>query len=208
MRAASETPMATARFTLDGLARSAVRHDAVIALVYCAIALTLIEYLFIPRRASAWMGNGAVVGWLTPSMAAGLIWVLACLGFFFLLPYGFLRLIRADRPDDPDHPGHTGHRPGRAPIRSARDALADLFAALPDDVAGDLRGLASSRVHPRLPVRRHCTQLPGVLRPVGGRLPVPVLRTRVLLPGIPPCSRWHATCRKRWPSRRWSSPIP
>jgi len=108
--------MATARFTLDGLARSAVRHDAVIALVYCAIALTLIEYLFIPRRASAWMGNGAVVGWLTPSMAAGLIWVLACLGFFFLLPYGFLRLIRADRPDDPDHPGHTGHT-GQAALR-------------------------------------------------------------------------------------------
>ena len=62
------------------------------------------------------MGNGAVVGWLTPSMAAGLIWVLACLGFFFLLPYGFLRLIRADRPDDPDHPGQTGQT-GQAALR-------------------------------------------------------------------------------------------
>jgi len=96
--------MSTARSAFDGVARTAARHDAAFALVYCAVALTLIEYLFIPRRASTWMGSGTVVDWLTPSFAAGLIWVASCLVFFFLLPYGFLRLIRADQPDHAINP--------------------------------------------------------------------------------------------------------
>ncbi len=62
-----------------------LKSEAVIALIYCAIVLTCMDYFFIPPRAEALLQGLGMGQWVEPTMRAGLIWSLSCLiGFLFI----------------------------------------------------------------------------------------------------------------------------
>jgi uncharacterized protein len=65
------------------------KYEGPTALIYCAVVLTLMEYLLIPPRAEAWLSGPGIYGWQQPSLDAGLVWVASCLLFFLAIP-GFL----------------------------------------------------------------------------------------------------------------------
>ncbi len=62
------------------------KYEGSVALIYCAVILTLMEYIFIPPRAEAWLNGPGLYGWKTPSLDAGLIWVGSCLLLFMAIP--------------------------------------------------------------------------------------------------------------------------
>lgn len=65
--------------------------QAPIILIYCALVLSLMEYLLIPPRAESWINGPGPYGWLQPSLSAGLIWAASCIVFFSLLPFLFIK---------------------------------------------------------------------------------------------------------------------
>jgi uncharacterized protein len=66
--------------------------EAVAALIWCAIALALMEYFFIPPRAQGLL-DGQMFGWLRPSMDAGLIWSMSCLVGYALVPWLLIKTV-------------------------------------------------------------------------------------------------------------------
>ena len=72
--------------------KSPFKSHAVVALVYCAIVLILMEYMFIPPRLEAmWQGFG-INEWVTPTLTGGLGWVLSCWVGFLIIPVIFIKL--------------------------------------------------------------------------------------------------------------------
>ncbi len=69
------------------------KKEALIALVYTAIILTLMEYFFIPPRAENWLSGNWISNWPVPKMTAGLLWSLSCFIGFFILPLLLIRFI-------------------------------------------------------------------------------------------------------------------
>lgn len=79
----------------------AKRHEAVIALIYCAVILTLMEYFLIPPRAEILL-NGPIFGnWRPPSLEAGLLWSGSCLLLYLAVPC--LLILRFARVSVADH---------------------------------------------------------------------------------------------------------
>ncbi len=68
------------------------KWEAIIALLWCAIALTLMEYFFIPPRAEALL-QGQMFNWIRPSMDAGLIWSLTCLIGYAIVPAILIKIV-------------------------------------------------------------------------------------------------------------------
>ncbi len=67
------------------------QREAVVALVYCAVMLTAMEYFFIPPRLESILSGPGVGGWYEPSLMAGLGWSLSCLIGFALIPMLLLK---------------------------------------------------------------------------------------------------------------------
>jgi membrane protease YdiL (CAAX protease family) len=75
----------------ESVSRSA-QFEAIVALLVCAVVLTIMEYLTIPPRAQAWL-DGDGFAWHMPSMSAGLLWSLSCFVGYFLIPAIAIRLV-------------------------------------------------------------------------------------------------------------------
>ena len=69
------------------------RYEAPIALFYCAVILTLMEYLLIPPRVEAWLHGARIFGWQSPSLEAGLVWAASCLILFLALPLAIVKFL-------------------------------------------------------------------------------------------------------------------
>lgn len=68
------------------------------ALVYVAVVLCVLEYLFLPTRVEARL-QGLPAGYeITPSLQAGLIWAGGTITVFLVLPLAIVLLAHRDRP--------------------------------------------------------------------------------------------------------------
>ncbi len=74
--------------------------EALIALLYTAVLLTVLEYFFFPPTVERWLRGLSPSMWAPPSLEAGAIWALACVAGYFLVPYAFSILIRRERVED------------------------------------------------------------------------------------------------------------
>lgn len=63
-----------------------IKNESVVALIYCAVILTCMEYFLIPPRAEALLQGAGLGRWYEPSLWAGLIWSLGCLVGFLIVP--------------------------------------------------------------------------------------------------------------------------
>ncbi len=67
--------------------------EAIVALVYTAVMLTVMEYFFLPPRVEGWWSGNTQSTWVMPTLIAGVIWSIACIVGFFLLPWLFIKII-------------------------------------------------------------------------------------------------------------------
>ena len=66
--------------------RKTKQRQGPLALIYCVIILTLMEYFFIPPRAEVWLRGNPFSNWMIPSLDAGLVWSASCVIGYFLIP--------------------------------------------------------------------------------------------------------------------------
>ncbi len=69
------------------------KNEAVIALIYCAVVLTCLEYFLIPPRAEALLQGAGLGQWYQPSLQAGLIWSFSCLVSFLIIPIFIIKFV-------------------------------------------------------------------------------------------------------------------
>ena len=69
-----------------------VDRKALVALVYCALALTILEYGFHPPRVEGYLRGEAFGSLRAPSLRAGQIWSAGTIAFFGLVPALIVRL--------------------------------------------------------------------------------------------------------------------
>lgn len=60
--------------------------SAVVALIYTAVMLTVLEYLFFPPRIESWLRGQSISSMYSPSLQAGIIWGFACFVGYLLIP--------------------------------------------------------------------------------------------------------------------------
>jgi uncharacterized protein len=76
--------------------RALVKSPSVVALVYCALILVVMEYALIPGRFEAlWEGFG-IGEWMTPTLTGGLGWVAGCWVGFLIIPIFIIKLSGGD----------------------------------------------------------------------------------------------------------------
>jgi uncharacterized protein len=72
------------------------KYEAPAALIYCAVILTLMEYMFLPPRAEGLLKGRGIGSWQSPSLEAGLLWAGACFVLFMLIPALTIKKVRSD----------------------------------------------------------------------------------------------------------------
>jgi membrane protease YdiL (CAAX protease family) len=68
-----------------------VRH-AVVALIYTAVMLTILEHVFLPFRVAAWLSPLADSFTYSSQLMAGVIWAVACIVGYWVIPLAVVKI--------------------------------------------------------------------------------------------------------------------
>ncbi len=71
---------------------------AAFALVYTAVALTFLEYVFLPLRVQHWLSGKLSFFPQQISLKAGIIWALGCITAYLVLPFLFVKFWHREKP--------------------------------------------------------------------------------------------------------------
>ena len=77
-----------------------LKHEAVFALIYCAIILTVMEYFLIPPRFEALYRGFGTGQWMVPTMISGLAWSVGCLFGYLIIPSIVVKFIYSQNLSD------------------------------------------------------------------------------------------------------------
>ena len=67
-------------------------RQAVFALIYTALMLTILEHVFLPYRVAAWLNRSPDLLSFASPLVAGIIWAVACTIGYLLIPFAVVKI--------------------------------------------------------------------------------------------------------------------
>ena len=67
-------------------------QQAVFALIYTAVMLTILEHVFLPFRVAAWLSRSPDFFSSSVLLEAGVIWAVACIVGYLIIPFAILKI--------------------------------------------------------------------------------------------------------------------